>query len=259
MIDPGRLEEEAQQRWHARFARGRLGLSASVEETLAEGPQAEDLLADEPEEVEKHAEETPGRRNTALIPPRLSLQSKQLPAVRVEPDSRHAAAVNPVPATPPVEGPQKSQPAQKKQRLAGRSTKVRLQAVPKSEKKTGKKASEMGKGGQVEEEAHTGALARLKEGSTYDAGAVKAERGLTPVREKLAGSGMFQAGQDQVTIANAHITPSSVVMVTLLGHPGPVVVQYISLLPEYGFTIHLSAPAATKTPFNYVILLGELF
>ncbi len=78
-------------------------------------------------------------------------------------------------------------------------------------------------------------------------------------REKLAGSGLLLQGQSETTIENAHVSASSVVMVTLLHNPGPVVVQYYTLLPEYGFIFHLSAPAASDTPFNYVILLGELF
>ncbi len=48
-------------------------------------------------------------------------------------------------------------------------------------------------------------------------------------------------------------------MINLLGNPGPVVVQYYTLLPDYGFKVHLSAPVTADTPFNYVILLGELF
>lgn len=78
-------------------------------------------------------------------------------------------------------------------------------------------------------------------------------------REKLSGSGQFLRGQSELTVQNSHVSAASVVMVNLLGNPGPVVVQYYSLLPDYGFKVHLSAPVAADTPFNYVILLGELF
>jgi hypothetical protein len=79
------------------------------------------------------------------------------------------------------------------------------------------------------------------------------------VRESLAGSGVFENGQRDVVVANGHITSSSVVLVMLTGNPGPVVVQYVSLQPQVGFTVHLTAPVTAETPFNYVVLLGELF
>jgi hypothetical protein len=43
-------------------------------------------------------------------------------------------------------------------------------------------------------------------------------------------------------------------VVVLTGHPGPVVVQYVSLDPGRGFTVHLSAPVEHTTPFNYAML-----
>lgn len=81
----------------------------------------------------------------------------------------------------------------------------------------------------------------------------------TAGRGMLSGSGVFESGQCDVMVPNAHITKSSVVVVTLTSNPGPVVVQYVSLQPHLGFTIHLTAPTAMKTSFNYVVLLGELF
>lgn len=78
-------------------------------------------------------------------------------------------------------------------------------------------------------------------------------------RGMLSGSGVFESGQSDVLVQNPHIKESSVVVVTLTSNPGPVVVQYVSLQPQVGFTIHLTAPAAMSTSFNYVILLGELF
>src|SRR6266700_2055255 len=72
-------------------------------------------------------------------------------------------------------------------------------------------------------------------------------------REKLSGSGVFEAGQRDVTLENTHITATAIVLVTLTSNPGPAVVQYVSLQPAVGFTIHLSSTAAMKTSFNYVI------
>ncbi len=71
------------------------------------------------------------------------------------------------------------------------------------------------------------------------------------------GSGSFDAGQGEVAVASPEITGSSVVTVMLASDPGPVVVQYVSLQPGTGFTIHLSAPTKVKTLFNYVVLRGE--
>lgn len=73
----------------------------------------------------------------------------------------------------------------------------------------------------------------------------------------LFGGGVFESGQADVTIEEPLITDKSVVMVTLTSNPGPVVVQYISLNPLVGFTVHLTAPASKRTTFNYVVLEGE--
>jgi hypothetical protein len=78
-------------------------------------------------------------------------------------------------------------------------------------------------------------------------------------RGSLSGTGTFECGQSDATMPNTRITAASVVQVTLTSNPGPVVVQYISLQPRVGFTVHLTAPATTRTTFNYIILLGELF
>lgn len=71
------------------------------------------------------------------------------------------------------------------------------------------------------------------------------------------GSGTIESGQSDISVADAHTTSTCVVNVTLTTNPGPVVVQYISLQPHTGFTIHLTAPAMASTAFNYVILRGE--
>src|SRR5581483_5638214 len=49
--------------------------------------------------------------------------------------------------------------------------------------------------------------------------------------EKVTGSGVFESGQGESAIMNTCITLASVVVVTLTGDPGPVVVQFVSLRP----------------------------
>ena len=78
--------------------------------------------------------------------------------------------------------------------------------------------------------------------------------GAGPSHKEIAGSGQFERGQCDIAVAHPHVTLSSVVVVLLTGNPGPVVVQYVSLDPGRGFTVHLTAPAQHRTPFNYVIL-----
>ena len=266
MVGHDERDEQDQQRWHARFAKERLGLSASVDETLADprlNEEFDDELHDEPESL-------PQESQALLIPPRLSLQSKQMPAVRIVPDKLvrlmpgHdyvSPETNHVKALPVI---QTTPNTPKKKRLAGRNTKVHLQAVPKTEKRGPKKmASSPGivESTIVEQAFPASTLpeTRESEGRNETPPAVAPKKEERPAREKLAGSGEILQGQAEITIENTHVSLSSVVMVNLLGNPGPVVVQYYTLLPNYGFKAHLSAPAASNTSFNYVILLGELF
>jgi hypothetical protein len=79
------------------------------------------------------------------------------------------------------------------------------------------------------------------------------------VQGSLAGIDVLKQGQREVAVNNAHISPSSVVIVTLVEDPGPVVVKYITLRPQTGFTVHFSAPAEAEARFNYVILMEGLF
>jgi hypothetical protein len=65
---------------------------------------------------------------------------------------------------------------------------------------------------------------------------------------------MFECGQRDVMISDPSVVASSVVLVMLTANPGPIVVQYISLQPRIGFTVHLTAPATIGVPFNYVVL-----
>ncbi len=79
---------------------------------------------------------------------------------------------------------------------------------------------------------------------------------VTVPQKLLAGTGMFEYGQMDVIVTSPAITGASVVIVTLTSNPGPVVVQYVSLQPHIGFTVHLTAPATAQTTFNYIILEG---
>ena len=68
-----------------------------------------------------------------------------------------------------------------------------------------------------------------------------------------AGSGRFESGQRDIALSEPSVTAASVVLVTLTANPGPVVVQYISLQPGRGFTVHLTAPTTVGAPFNYLV------
>lgn len=249
MLDPVEREGQAQERWWSRFARGRKNLSDSIDETMTEPIELEE--EDESrEESEVAAEDS---KNALLIPPRLSLQSRQLPAMPIEPER----VVKPVArhTLPDLPADTKEPSTEKRQRTGARMTKVHLQAVSKSEKKPVKIA-------QLEEsKTVTDEVAEVLPEQHMPAEQVFALAKLEPEasQEKLAGKGMILQGQAEVIIENKHITASSIVVVNLLDNPGPVVVQYYSLLPSYGFKVHLSAPAISNTAFNYVILLGELF
>lgn len=134
-------------------------------------------------------------------------------------------------------------------RLAGRTTRVRLKAVPKPDKQDQPEVTQTEPLESTETPTpSTGTRLPIVGGSK--------ETVTAPTF--LPGSGVFESGQGDAAIANKHVTSSSVVVVMLAGDPGPVVVQYVSLQPQVGFTVHLSAPAKAKTAFNYVILAGEM-
>ena len=92
-------------------------------------------------------------------------------------------------------------------------------------------------------------------------GAVDARKGKVgaATRRELSGSGVFEPGQSDATVVNRYVTEASVVLVTLTANPGPVVIQYVTLRPRIGFTVHLTAPTTMRASFNYIVLLGELF
>jgi len=243
-------DEQVQQDWLSRSAKKREELSLSIEESLADNALIEDPFSDEMDESFQ------GSNSSMIILPRLSLRSKPMPVVRVEP--KEVTNVTFCATTDSVEVPQT---AQKKRRLAGRTTKVHLQAVPKSEKKSGGKIS-------IETEKNVFSsdgdeqISRKnnsKRNSSSERGAVAKGKMGVVVQESLAGNDVLKQGQREVAVNNARISPSSVVIVTLVEDPGPVVVKYITLRPQTGFTVHFSAPAEAEARFNYMILMEGLF
>lgn len=389
---PEEQSEQAQRRWLSRFSKERLDLSASVEDALR---LSNELQWEEEEEVESSRQ---SERERTLIPPRLSLQSKQVPSVRIEGDAlsasemqpEHTARSNedfkssadipranllsrmaqrltsslsifgpvapsePFPTSPPSSTgrsqsvspslrsvsrpvsptsaiePMRSvvpsvaaevgvtgiQPADKvpprsqsgtgeppassvdaaqaegrRQRLAGHTSKIRLQtaaipATPRSpvdtdnrsvfEERRNERAEYVG--GQ--EDTHTPAAIdaleeetastsshlptvepRKQETVTTSAHLPTVEHWQRPAKQEAGyaaffGSGVFESGQGEVSISHPQVTAESVIHVMLVSNPGPVVVQYISLQPHSGFTIHLTAPIMSRTTFNYVLLQG---
>jgi hypothetical protein len=214
------LDEQAQQQWLARIARERENLSASVQEAMQQPIVDDDQFEEEEEDAEPVVV-----KGSMLVPPRLSLQSRPLPTV-------HSTKPIPVELSPS---------SQQGQRLGGRTTKVRLQAVAKSEQKPVERNLAL-------HEVPTYPRLSVLKPENGDGGAD------TGTFVKFSGSGVFESGQGEVAIMNTCITSSSVVVVTLIGDPGPVVVQYVTLRPAIGFTVYLSASATNRTPFNYAIL-----
>ncbi len=243
-------EEQVQQDWQVRSAKKREELSLSIEETLANKALIEDPFSDEVDESFQD------NKSSMIILPKLSLQSKPMPVVRIE--SKEVTSVTSRTTTASVTVPQT---AQKKRRLAGRTTKVHLQAVPKSEKKSGDNKS-------IEAEKSSFSSDRVekingkstsKRNSSSERGAITKGKMGGVASGSLAGSGVLKQGQRDVGVTNTHISSSSVVIVTLVEDPGPVVVKFITLQPQIGFTLHFSDSAEVEARFNYVILMGELF
>ena len=243
-------DEQVQQDWQVRSAKKREELSLSIEETLADDTLIEDPFSDDVDEAFQDS------KSSIIIPPRLSLQSKPMPVVRVEP--KEVSNVMSRTMTDSVEIPQT---AQKKRRLAGRTTKVHLQAVPKSEKKSGGKISiEKEKNAfSSDGEEQINGKSKSKRNISSESGALTKRKMEGIVQGSLTGSGVLKQGQRDVVVTNTHISSSSVVIVTLIEDPGPVVVKFITMQPQIGFTLHFSDSAKTEARFNYVILMGELF
>lgn len=236
--------EPDQKKWSNRVARKRQELSASVEESLAHPAfQEEEWLEEfDGDDAAAHA------NGTSVIPPRLSLQSKPLPALRLPmpriiEGTTTPAATKKKPASNLLSSAE-AVISQKAPRRLSNTTKVRLQAVPKP---------------QTASTPHQEAAIVPEPTTSLDLSAIRAaaldQQSISiEASDSLSGNGIFESGQSEAGVTNAHITEQSVVIVMLSGDPGPVVVQYVSLQPRYGFTVHLSSPTANMTPFNYAIL-----
>lgn len=236
-------------RWsRSRAEREREALAASVEELTAR---------EEPNEGEwEEEEDVMATSRTALIPPRLHLQSRPMPIVRLDVTKHVPLRHEPVrterePAgVPPLTEPVK--------RL-GRSTKVRLQAVRPGQEPTTERVSVVD-APERHEFAHDPLTTRDRQaivGQIESPGTVSSDAAepVAPPSSLFCGSGTIEAGQEDATIYNPRISAQSVVTVMLAGNPGPVVVHYVSLQPRAGFTLHLSAPVTATTPFNYAVWL----
>lgn len=133
-------------------------------------------------------------------------------------------------------------------RLAGSSTRVRLQTPPV----TPKVADSNDKSTRV-----LSAIEKINEAEEPTEPQLPA---ITPLRRGtevgvIWSSGMFECGQREAIISCPYVTAGSVVMATLTSNPGPVVVQYVSLQPQTSFTVHLTAPTTVRTFFNYMLLV----
>lgn len=221
----------------------RKALAASVEEITAQNGPGSDLWnGDESESAESGA---------ALVPPLLHLQSRPLPAVRLgvmdpAPETHaQTLAGSGFDALPLVD-------VQKKR--LGRSTKVHLQAVRPGEQHESftdhvpavtDKQEEF-----VEKESITDGMQSLVISQVER---VEEDHTASAYSHLPGGSALIEQGQEEVMVSHSQISERSLVTVMLTGDPGPVVVHYISLQPAVGFTVHLSAPVAAPTPFNYIV------
>jgi hypothetical protein len=201
----------------------------------------------------------PGVSTTAPPPPATSGQPSAAPAERGESSEEGGSstsepsmtrrtiiavprdgATGAAPVTSPA--PVREAPSRSPQRLAGRTTRVRLEAAPRAAPQPPRTTA------VIPEPQPRGAQV-----SAGPAAAVPAQSTAGQQRWQV-GKGLFARGQGEVAIGCPQISEGSLVLVTLLGDPGPVVVHYVSLQPGRGFTIHLSAPPQRETPFHYAVL-----
>lgn len=319
-----------QETWQARLERERLQLSVSVSATMQEGMDRQKHQWRGESDEEEHFSQTTG--GTALIPPRLSLQSRVLSAVHPGGlTSYHKVVVEPppvetVPPAPSVEQvqmlaqlaqqitsslvklgyavsvqdevqaektgkvveatattrPLTTQNTQYRQRLAGHTTRVRLEAAPLASTQAYNQepvaesidVQRSNSGIQVQRRLSGDAYGKRYATTSAHLPAMnhythpQLDHGQVPAlsqryevhsheqarQEIYYGKGAFECGQGEISVAQPEVTTASVVQVMLVSNPGPVVVQYISLQPGSGFTVHLSAPATRRTVFNYALM-----
>src|SRR5215469_12939313 len=212
------LDDINEQQLHARIARKRLDLSTSVEETLAENSFQEDECFDDLDETgefksSRHISqvdiqaETGSKKNLALVPPRLSLQSRSLPVVHAGSESSSHLAIR---------------ITRREQKLAGRSTKVRLKAIPRTEELQKAVGTELVRATNPEQEykeppclsSHTLPVI------PSDSRASEQPQAHRNGHEMPSGSATFKRGQGEIAVENIRVTPSSVITAMLAGDPG---------------------------------------
>ena len=180
--------------------------------------------------------------------------------------------VEAIPATPSQPA---SPPVKSNQRLAGRTTKVHLQTTPTSKTTPYPRENDIYSWSRETNEPLREPLTvnvRFREKvqgvpSTEPSTEIALGKETHVQHETNAtcspnaactsffGTGTFEKEQSELMVRNAHTVATSVVHVTLTSNPGPTLVQYISLHPSVGFTLHLTAPVTTKTTFNYVLFI----
>ncbi|MBX5450724.1 hypothetical protein [Thermogemmatispora sp.] len=240
-------------------------------------------------------------RSAGERPLRASSQN-QAPAPQANPRAHETrietgtapGAIRPAPALPqPRETPARSS----SQRLAGRTTRVRLEAAPKLSSPSSALSGPapatpsqstrplpalgsgyLSSGASTRPDASASSSVLPPERPLPTSGPLRPSGPLHPLGPLAAhsqpqqeqsgpgamgsalplrwqvGRGCFARGQGEVAVSCPAVSEASVVLVTLTGDPGPVVVQYVSLQPGRGFTVHLSAPTQRETPFHYAVL-----
>lgn len=226
---------EKQRRARRSLDMERKALGASVEEIAARNEPVDDAW----EKDENDA----AVGKTAIIPPLLRLQSRPLPVVRLDAAKRQALAESGAYASAPVQS-----------KRLGRSTKVHLQAVRPDQAResiTDRLAAVSDARKEPARGESTASGIQYSLASQIERPG--ADRAAFTDSHPLGGSALIKQGQQEVMVPNPLVSERSVITVMLTGDPGPVVVHYISLHPCAGFTIHLSAPIAAPTPFNYIV------
>jgi len=215
---------------------GRKTLAASLEEMAARGE-----LCDDDWETELADEEPAG--GTAIIPPRLRLQSRPWPVVRADgaegPPEEYGQLLRFAAA---------EEQEQVRARRLGRSTRVRLQAVrvEQAQEPITERVQSLEAARSIDEQEAASVVSPVVGQKPAELGEASA------LYRPVHGSGLVEQGQEAVTVSCPRVSRRSMVMVMLTANPGPVVVQYVTLQPRVGFTFHLSAPVGTPTPFNYL-------
>ncbi|GAC1458423.1 MAG: hypothetical protein PVSMB2_14770 [Ktedonobacteraceae bacterium] len=213
----------------------------------------------------EYAEALPQERQLAPLPP----------TYVVAPLESAPTVIDAIPATPALTS---SHPVRSKQRLAGHTAKVRLQTAPLPKETPYPKERDIYGWSQetkeplrepltlnvrfrekVQEASSTAPLSKpAPRNQIQKQHESQAKTGVTPSNTDCTsffGTGAFERGQGELMVRNTHTVATSVVHITLTSNPGPTLVQYISLHPAVGFTLHLTAPATMKTTFNYMLFI----